>query len=136
VCLFEGARPIFWVRRQPESMVLETCYVELSQRDLSAQFLMVRPRETRGIHAAVSSVINYRLRRLIILPVRCDRALAQLDRLVGPGITMSGKPRSVFGLEWMMGAGIVLVAIAMIAQAYFFTGDRLSTTSEAISRLW
>jgi hypothetical protein len=36
---------------------------------------------------------------------------------------------------WTAGA-IVLVAIAMIVQAVFFTGDRLSTTTEAINRLW
>jgi hypothetical protein len=38
--------------------------------------------------------------------------------------------------ELWMGACIVLVAVAMIVQAIFFTGDRLSTTTEAINRLW
>ncbi len=41
-----------------------------------------------------------------------------------------------FGLEWGMGICIVLVATAMIAQAYFFTGDNFSTTGETIGRLW
>jgi hypothetical protein len=49
---------------------------------------------------------------------------------------MSKNLSSGFGLEWGMGIGIVLVAIAMVTQAYFFSGDRLSTTGEAISRLW
>ncbi len=38
--------------------------------------------------------------------------------------------------EIWMGVGIVLVTIGMIVQAVFFTGDRLSTTTEAINRLW
>lgn len=42
---------------------------------------------------------------------------------------------SLSGELWM-GAGIVLVVVAMIVQAAFFTGDRLSTTTEALSRLW
>ena len=56
---------------------------------------------------------------------------------------MSDEPRtapseattSLSGEIWM-GGGIVLVAIAMVVQAAFFTGDRLSTTTEALSRLW
>ncbi len=51
----------------------------------------------------------------------------------GPG---SKKSTIGLGLEWGMGAGIALVAICMVAHAYFFTGDRLSTTGEALSRLW
>ncbi len=49
---------------------------------------------------------------------------------------MSEKSTIGLGLEWGMGICIVLVAIAMITQAYFFTGDRLSTTDEVIGRLW
>ena len=56
--------------------------------------------------------------------------------MTGPGTIMPKSLSSGFGLEWGMGIGIVLVAIAMVTQAYFFTGDRLSTTGEAISRLW
>jgi hypothetical protein len=43
---------------------------------------------------------------------------------------------SGLGFEWAMGICIMVVATAMIAQAYFFIGDRFSTTGEAIGRLW
>ncbi len=79
---------------------------------------------------------NYNERLSTYNRVRCSRALAQADLVTGPGTIMSKNLSSGFGLEWGMGIGIVLVAIAMVTQAYFFTGDRLSTTGEAISRLW
>ncbi len=50
----------------------------------------------------------------------------------------SAPPESVMSItsELWTGAGIILVACAMIIQAAFFTGDRLSTTAEALGRLW
>ena len=52
-----------------------------------------------------------------------------------PNTAPSEATLNLSGEIWM-GVCIVLVAAAMVVQAAFFTGDRLSTTTEALSRLW